>query len=189
MQIRTATLDDADSLALVHVQTWQAAYAEILPAGYLAALDLTAWIARWRRNLAARTASTRTLVAEDNGKIVGFASVGPYRAKDGVEPGIGEVYAIYAHPTSWSTGAGRALTDAAIAHLTEAGLPEIRLWVFADNPRARRFYERAGFVPDGTSEMDTIDPEGPYETTAEELRYTRPQDRHNSTVVVPSRTR
>jgi len=175
MQIRTATLDDADSLAVIHIQTWQAAYAEILPAGYLAALDLAAWIARWRRNLAAHKPPARTFVAEDNGKIVGFASVGPYRAKDALgdvmEPGVGEVYAIYAHPDSWSTGAGRALMDAAIAHLAESGLPAIRLWVFADNPRARRFYERAGFVPDGTSEMDTIDPDGSYETTAEELRY------------------
>ena len=56
------------------------------------------------------------------------------------------MYAIYAHPEHWSTGLGRALLPAAVAAL---GGPPAVLWVLEANDRARRFYERAGWRPDG----------------------------------------
>ena len=42
-----------------------------------------------------------------------------------------------------------------LATLTETGYPRVVLWVLADNARARRFYERAGFVPDGVTNILT----------------------------------
>lgn len=45
-------------------------------------------------------------------------------------------------------GAGQALLDAAI------GTEPAQLWVATDNPRARRFYARNGFVADGTEIVD-----------------------------------
>lgn len=39
--------------------------------------------------------------------------------------------------------------DAAVATLAARGLTELRLWVLRDNVRARRFYERYGWRPDG----------------------------------------
>jgi RimJ/RimL family protein N-acetyltransferase len=81
------------------------------------------------------------------------------------------VYAIYVDPDRWSTGTGRALMDTAVAHLHDAGFVEIRLWVLDDNPRARRFYERAGFRADGVTKVDTFDAGGRFETEAVEVRY------------------
>jgi RimJ/RimL family protein N-acetyltransferase len=57
---------------------------------------------------------------------------------------------------------GRVL-DAASA----AGYLSVRLWVLRDNSRARRFYERAGFAPDGASH--TLDGLG----GVTEIRYRR----------------
>ena len=54
----------------------------------------------------------------------------------------------------------------AVAHLTEVGCTEIRLWVLADNPRARRFYERYGLTVDGAEKRFTVDAGGRYETRA-----------------------
>jgi RimJ/RimL family protein N-acetyltransferase len=34
-----------------------------------------------------------------------------------------------------------------------AGYQAITLWVLRDNQRARRFYERAGFLPDGATNV------------------------------------
>jgi GNAT superfamily N-acetyltransferase len=59
------------------------------------------------------------------------------------------VYAIYVDPEHWSTGAGRALMTAALDYLTASGPRPVRLWALDGNERARRFYERCGFVADG----------------------------------------
>lgn len=86
------------------------------------------------------------LVAEVEGKIVGFVAVGPTND----ESGDGELYAIYVHPDHWGTGVGRALMRAGEERLRELGHRDAHLWVLADNPRARRFYQAAGWSTDRT---------------------------------------
>jgi GNAT superfamily N-acetyltransferase len=136
--IRPGTPDDAEAVARVHVQTWQAAYAHALPRERLAALSVEERAEMWR--------GQPPLVAEIDGEIVGFASVGPSRDED-----AGELYAIYVHPDKWGTGVGRALIEAGEERLRELGHEHALLWVLDDNPRARRFYEVAGWSPDGTA--------------------------------------
>jgi ribosomal protein S18 acetylase RimI-like enzyme len=67
--------------------------------------------------------------------------------------GTGELYALYVTPDWWSAGVGRALMDSVLAALREAGYTSAVLWVLADNTRARRFYDRAGFAPDGVTNI------------------------------------
>ena len=81
------------------------------------------------------------------------------------EPGIGELYAIYVLPSAWSTGAGRALLERAEERLAD-DYDEATLWVLEDNPRARRFYEAAGWRPDGTQKAEPR-----WDVSAPEVRY------------------
>ncbi|GAA3337718.1 GNAT family N-acetyltransferase [Amorphoplanes nipponensis] len=166
--LRPLTDADIDAVAAVHVRAWQIGYAGILPPDYLAGLDPAAF-ARHRRE---RTPppGARTLVAVDDDTVIGFTSFGPYRVDSGAgfNPAIGELYAIYVDPARWSGGTGRKLLAAARAGLAEAGHPAMRLWVFADNQRARRFYERAGLTPDGARQFYT--PRGRTEQLPE-VRY------------------
>ena len=63
------------------------------------------------------------------------------------EPGpIGEIYVLGVDPDAGVRGLGTALTDAGLRHLTDHGLGAVMLYVEADNERALRLYERAGFV-------------------------------------------
>ena len=62
---------------------------------------------------------------------------------------MAELYALYVHPAWWSTGTGWALMDRVLDTASVAGYLSIRLWVLRANARARRFYQRAGFAPDG----------------------------------------
>ena len=79
-----------------------------------------------------------------------------------------ELYALYVHPAWWSTGTGRALMDRVLAGTAAAGYASITLWVPRDNARARRFYDRPGFAPDGASNvLDRLD-------GVIEVRYRRP---------------
>jgi GNAT superfamily N-acetyltransferase len=146
MRVRPAHRDDAAAVAEVHVRTWQAAYEHVFGAERLATLDLEERRARWEARLAAPEPSRRFLVAEDDdGSVVGFATAGASRDGDAE----GELYAIYALPEAWGSGAGPALMKVATEGLREDGFRTAFLWVLEDNPRARRFYEREGWAPDG----------------------------------------
>jgi GNAT superfamily N-acetyltransferase len=62
---------------------------------------------------------------------------------------MGELYAIYVRPSSWGTGAGRALIERAETSLRESGFPHAVLWVLKGNTRAERFYRAAGWTQEG----------------------------------------
>jgi GNAT superfamily N-acetyltransferase len=81
---------------------------------------------------------------------------------------VGELYALYVTPAWWSTGTGRALMGSVLAALEAERYRRVVLWVLADNARARRFYERAGFAADGGTNILTG------LGGVLELRYTRP---------------
>jgi ribosomal protein S18 acetylase RimI-like enzyme len=154
--VRDLAEEDIDAVAALNVRSWQAGYAGIVPADVLDALDPAAFAERRRSR--STPPGARTVVADDGGTIVGFASFGPYllqQEQDTYDPAIGQLYAIYVDPDRWSTGAGRALMAAAREALAAAGYPEFRLWVLEDNHRARRFYERAGMAPDGDRDVYT----------------------------------
>lgn len=137
--IRPGTPDDAEGVARVQVQTWQAAYAHALPHNQLTALSVEKRAESFRR-------WPPTFVAVADGAVVGYIAVG--RTHD--ENGDGELYAIYVLPDHWGTGVGRALLTAGEERLRELGHQDAHLWVLDDNPRARCFYETAGWAVDGT---------------------------------------
>ena len=95
-----------------------------------------------------------TWIAVDGADVVGFVTVGPGRDKD--LPGLGEVRAVYVAPDRWRSGAGSALLAKAETLLGDAGFNDAYLWVLEDNTRARRFYERAGWAPDGARKVVEI---------------------------------
>ncbi|MFF1356809.1 GNAT family N-acetyltransferase [Streptomyces sp. NPDC058297] len=168
-EIRVRDMADADceAVAGIRVRGWRTAYAGLMPASYLAALSIEEDAARRRERLALAGSSVVNVVAERAGDLVGWACHGPSRDDD-LPPGEAELYAIYVHDGQLSTGVGRALLHTCLDRCADAGYERIRLWVLKGNARARRFYERAGFTPDGAEE--------PYEVDGEpvpEVRYVR----------------
>jgi GNAT superfamily N-acetyltransferase len=151
--VRTAAPDDAEGIARVHTTTWQTAYRGVVPDEVLDGLDPVRRAAFWRRALAEPADRARVRVAVDDGEVVGFASVGPARDEDVRASGFAELQAVYVHPSRWGDGTGPALLDAALAGVAAPG---VVLWVLADNPRARRFYERAGFTADGATRVEHV---------------------------------
>ena len=143
MQVRAATVEDALAIETIRVHGWRVAYRHVFPAEDLDGLAIDP--ERWRTRFHVPPPGWTTFVcSEDGGEVVGFASVGPSRDEDG----LGELYAIYVEPERWSTGTGRLLIEQSEAQLC-ASFTEATLWVLEDNPRARAFYERAGWSPDG----------------------------------------
>jgi ribosomal protein S18 acetylase RimI-like enzyme len=142
VNVRPARPDDARRLAEIHVETWRATYPGVMPQELLDSLSVDSRERLWQEWIP--NPEVAVFVSEASGEVVGFVSVGPCLT----EPEIGELYAIYVVPAAHGTGAGPALMDTAVASLGERW-EEAILWVATENPRARRFYEREGWVADG----------------------------------------
>jgi GNAT superfamily N-acetyltransferase len=122
IEIRRAALADAGATAEVFLASFHATYA--FP---LAHSDDD--VRRWIRESV--VSEQETWVAEDLGAIVGLLVVAP-----------GWVEQLYVAPDRLGQGIGRTLVDHA-KRLCPTGLS---LYTFQENDRARRFYERNGFV-------------------------------------------
>ena len=102
--IRKALPSDARAIAQVHINSWQHAYRDLMPAHYLDSLDAT--LARreshWRRAL--ELGESSVWVAQLHEQVVGWICVGASRDEDYVGGNVGEVEALYVAAGHWHTG-------------------------------------------------------------------------------------
>ena len=166
---------DAAQIAEVQRESWFGAYTGIIADETIDRFTAFDDGARVRQSFRTRPWQ-RMIVAvpdgedgEDGGEgsgIVGYAAFGPETdvlgapwphplSTDGEERRVAELYALYVRPAWWSTGTGCALMDRVLARSVAAGYSSVTLWVLRDNRRARRFYKRAGFAPDGATNVLT----------------------------------
>jgi L-amino acid N-acyltransferase YncA len=151
MHLSHAAPEDAAAIARVHVESWRAAYAGIIPAEYLAALSTEQRTNAWHHSISRGT--PELVVARDEGAVVGFAAFGSCR-DEGAASTAGEVWAIYVAPSRWSCGVGRELWHHAGRRLVERGFRTVSVWVLAENARAIRFYASAGLTADPASRRE-----------------------------------
>lgn len=106
----------------------------------------------------------KTIVAEEDEQIMGFAGFGANRNNLGTD--TGELHGLYVDPDYWSRGIGAALLLEAEAWLAQTGYQRAILWTLADSARTRRFYEGRGWQFDGVSDT--------HQSGVEVVRYSRP---------------
>jgi ribosomal protein S18 acetylase RimI-like enzyme len=174
--VRPARIPDASAMGRVAVRAWQAAYRGHMPDDYLDGLRAEDRAAYWDGVLRREDLRGTILVVERDGKVVGFAAMGPSPDPQGA----GELYAINVDPDHWGTGTGRALLAEAQAELARLGFAETVLWVLTGNARARRFYEIAGWVADGTERTSEV-----FGITVPEVRYRRRETSAESSSATP----
>ena len=116
-----------------------------------AALDDNQWRARVARHL--QPGSAQFVAVTDDGAWVGTAAVFVESA------GQAHLVGVFVDP-HWR---GRGVIDALVAQVQqwarEAGARRMRLFVHEDNPRARAYYQRAGFMETGATMPYELDPD------------------------------
>ncbi|PKT71045.1 GNAT family N-acetyltransferase [Streptomyces populi] len=166
-RVREMTLDDCARVAEIRVRGWRTAYEGLIPRSYLDGLSVPEDAARRRRTLEQGDGVVVNLVAERDGSVVGWACHGPHRDSE-ARSGEVELYAIYVHPDVLGQGVGQALLRESADRCAAAGHERMLLWVLKENAPARRFYEKAGFRPDGAEEPFEADG-----VAVPEVRYAR----------------
>lgn len=134
---------DAGALARIHVQSWRETYEGLLPAAYLAGMDLKRHARSWSRRLVADRGEV-VLIAEGRDGAVGYCA-------GMATPGGGaEVSTLYVLRQAQGLGLGACLLTSTARVLRAGGVRSIHLWVLDGNLRARGFYERLGGIPKGS---------------------------------------
>ena len=146
--IRAARVDEARTIAEIHVRAWLWAYRDLLPPVVLAGLSVERRAVFWHGWLTGAAPRRQLWLASQRERVVGFVAAGPSRDPD-AEADTGEIYAVYLEPDVVGTGVGRSLCGRAVERLPHDGFRVATLWVLATNARARRFYEQGGWRADG----------------------------------------
>jgi ribosomal protein S18 acetylase RimI-like enzyme len=81
-------------------------------------------------------------VIEMEGRIVGYATIGPVRTR--LAPRTGEIYELYIRPEYHGTGLGQLLFAEARRRLSAKGLTRLVVWSLAANEIGCRFYRALG---------------------------------------------
>lgn len=112
---------------------------------------------RWRDEIADPGVNTYVITDED--QMVGFAAT-----RDD------ELLHFGTAVRTWGTGLAAEAHDILVGQLAAEGVAVARLRVFEENRRARRFYEKLGWLPTGNTSRTSFPP---HPVLVEYRRYTR----------------
>lgn len=135
MAIRKMNPEDTKQVQHVAKTSWNATYEGIYPHEVQGNFLKSAYNDEMMKR---RMERSLMLVAEEDGKVVGFANFSPVK-----EGGKVELYAIYLLPEVQGKGIGTSLLNERIEQLD--GVKEIYINVNRDNAIGRAFYEAKGF--------------------------------------------
>ncbi|PLR75192.1 GNAT family N-acetyltransferase [Bacillus sp. V3-13] len=138
MIIRAAIEKDADGIAEAHVKSWRETYQGIVSQQFLDELSKDERLKMWKQMLSAPQPGAAVFVAEEKGKIIGFASFGKERT--GELEADSELYAIYLLKEYKGKKVGTMLFKRGAEALLANGFSSLVVWVLNDNP-SRLFYE------------------------------------------------
>jgi GNAT superfamily N-acetyltransferase len=152
--VRPARPEDAAEIARIQVVTWRTAYRTVLPPALLDDWDEPSAIAAWRRAAAAPpTPGHGVLVATEGPTAVGFTAFGPAELTAGEQshpegPSV-ELSTLLVEPRWGRRGHGSRLLAAVADIVREAGSARLQVWLLEADEVSARFFESAGWAPDG----------------------------------------
>lgn len=143
--IRRASAGDAAVLVGIQAAASIAAFTRIFPPDRYP-FPVAAVRERWDTELAGGPAEV--YIAEEQRTPVGLVAVKP-----------GWLEALYVLPSHWGAGIAARLHRHALDRLEVQGARTAKLWVLEHNDRARAFYERQGWRPNGETRVVPFPPE------------------------------
>ncbi len=145
---RTATAEDAGALAELGEATFTATFGHLYRPEDLAIFLQNHSLENWAKELGDPAFAVR--VAEVDGEMVGYAKLGPPHLPFEPRGEAAELRQLYVLEEMKGQGVAQTLIEWVIERARELRADHLYLSVFTDNHRARRFYEKFGFEPEGT---------------------------------------
>jgi GNAT superfamily N-acetyltransferase len=146
-RLRRARPADVPAIVAVQDAAWRRDFLAWAPAGSLHR-DETVSTQLWDERIAHTVSGCAVLVADDGGRVLGFAWSRPWTDTADLPRCTVKLNALYVDSPSRSHGVGAALLTEALTMASCAGYRHAALWVIEQNTRARSFYEAHGWRPD-----------------------------------------
>lgn len=142
--LRAATPADAETLAAIGAQTFTETFGALYDPADLAAFLTNHTPENWTRELS--DPRFHVVLAMAGEQAVGYAKLGPPSLPFTPQGTPIELRQFYVRPGLQGSGLAARMMEHMLALARATGADELFLSVFVDNHRARRFYERHGFV-------------------------------------------
>lgn len=153
MSIRRATKNDIKQIAKIHIETWKNAYTGLVSDRLLDSLDIEERIEKWKEILSENNTVSKVFVAENEGIVLGFISVGESREKKEE----GEIWSIYVDHNQYRKGIGAQLLKAGEQELLKDGYENATLWVLKGNKQGEKFYKKNSWVSTEEEKIENRD--------------------------------
>jgi len=152
MQIRSALPTEAQALALLGERLWRETYTGLIPQANLE-LHLAGTFGLVQQTGELVDPANWMLVLEVDGALLSYALLRAHGPKEAT-PAVPfqrplEVVRFYVDRSLHGQGAAQALMAEVLARAAAAGHDGVWLQVWEQNPRAIRFYAKAGFIDAG----------------------------------------
>lgn len=149
--VRLALPAEAETIAAIQRRSWQQRFPPDVSASVLSNIDLATMTMQWQAAITRPPlAQFRVLVAIGDGRLVGFAAIGPSDDPDSSPDADGEVAEFVVDPQAQRRGHGSRLLNAVADTLRADGFIRGTWWVRSTDDPTRKFLTSAGWAPDGS---------------------------------------
>ena len=144
---RIATIDDVQTISLIHALSWKEAYKNNLSQRFLSSIQNDRWVPFFTEHIPNQRFETALYFADE--KATACITYGKSRDESLVD--CAEIVSLYVLPEYWSQKQGYELMQFSMKRLKEQGFNQAILWVLKENKRAIQFYNKIGFANDGVT--------------------------------------
>lgn len=143
IELYPAKPEDAAVCARIQTESWRAAFRGIISDEELARAADEARVTKMYERVLANPAMHGAILSINGAPhAIAFWS----QSRDEDTPAAAELVCIHSLPGNWRKGFGTLLMEYAVIEMRQAGYKTVMLWVFAENARARAFYEKFGYT-------------------------------------------
>jgi len=143
IKIRTIKREDFDAVVKIDSSVFGATRPEYYEGKFFCSMEV-------------KDQMVASMVAEVDGRIVGFVMCEFYLGEYGISPNEATIDTIGIHPEFQRAGIGRMLIEAATKRLKAAGVVKINTLVVWDDPKMVPFFSSFGFNPSPTINLELI---------------------------------
>lgn len=144
MKLRYAKSADIPKLAQIHSKSLISAFGDFFPEGIVAEkFSIGHRKIGFTKEIAA--GEPKSIIAFHMGKPAGLLSYGKSRYLNLPKTTV-ELWRIYLSPEFQGMGMGKELLEFGLLEMSKNGYSKVILWVLEENTKARRFYEKNGFL-------------------------------------------
>jgi len=143
INIRKVKVGDANTLAFIQTESWKSAFNRILSKEDLDRYtDMNRAITLYSKLLNENIGNGFILTIDENPHCIAYWD----KTRDDEMEGYSEIICIHSLCDNWGKGYGTEMMNHILRDIKNSGFSKVMLWVFKENHRARKFYEKHGFV-------------------------------------------